>query len=31
HGRRFCVARNPKCSECPIASYCLSKKMLIQK
>ena len=22
HGRRCCIARNPKCSECPLASLC---------
>lgn len=22
HGRRTCIARKPKCEECPVASYC---------
>ena len=22
HGRNVCVARNPKCNECPINKYC---------
>lgn len=25
HGRKICTARNPKCSECPIAKYCKQK------
>ncbi len=22
HGRKICIARNPKCSECPVSKYC---------
>lgn len=22
HGRHICMARNPKCKECPISTYC---------
>ena len=22
HGRNICTARNPKCSECPVQTYC---------
>lgn len=29
HGRYICVARNPKCPECPISSFCKSYKMFI--
>ena len=25
HGRKYCIARRPKCEECPISKYCLSK------
>lgn len=26
HGRRCCIARNPKCEECPLSSLCNYKK-----
>ncbi len=29
HGRYICVARNPKCPECPISSFCKSYKKLV--
>lgn len=33
HGRNICVARNPKCNECPINKYCrcYSKKQMLHK
>ena len=30
HGRRCCVARNPRCSECNITEYCKYYKQLIK-
>ena len=26
HGRKICVARSPKCSECPVYEYCKNKE-----
>ena len=26
HGRKICVARSPKCSECPVYDYCKNKE-----
>lgn len=30
HGRKICIARRPKCSECIIANFCPSNRMLLQ-
>jgi len=30
HGRKICIARRPKCSECVIANFCPSNRMLLQ-
>ena len=30
HGRRQCKARNPQCETCPIRSYCLEYKKLVE-
>ena len=26
HGRKTCIARKPKCEECPVSKYCINKK-----
>lgn len=26
HGREYCIARRPKCADCPISEYCKNKK-----
>jgi endonuclease-3 len=31
HGRYVCVARNPKCPECPISSFCKSYKTFVNE
>ena len=28
HGRYVCVARKPKCAECPLTAWCLSYPLL---
>ena len=31
HGRRCCIARNPKCEECPLEELCKYRKEIIKK
>lgn len=31
HGRKFCIARNPKCEECPILPYCPYGKKVVDR
>lgn len=31
HGRKTCVARSPKCNECPVYDYCKNREKVINK
>jgi len=30
HGRRVCIARKPRCSECPLLAHCPQRGVTVQ-